>query len=111
MKKHASVFIRKEPHYRRAAIEGGLKRLGYAVTDRVVWPSKREDLLVLWNKKAGAEEERANQWESRGGTVIVLENGYLQRVDKTHYAISVHGHNGSGWFPVGAEDQIGRAHV
>lgn len=108
MKKHASVFIREEPHYGRAAIEGGLKRLGYTVTDRVVWPAKPEDLLVVWNKKAGAEEERADQWEKRGGTAIVLENGYLQRVDKTHYAVSVHGHNGSGWHPQGDEDRFAK---
>jgi len=101
VKRTACVFIRKEPFYRRSAVETGLKRLGYTISDRVVWPSKKEDALVIWNKKRGAEEDRADQWEKRGGTVLVLENGYLQRVDKTHYAISVHGHNGSGWHPVG----------
>ena len=82
VKRTACVFIRKEPMYRRAAIEGGLKKLGYTISDRVIWPSKREDLLVLWNKKRGAEEERADQWEKRGGTVIVMENGYLQQVER-----------------------------
>ena len=101
MKRTACVFIRKEPFYRRSAVETGLKRLGYTISDRVVWPSKKEDALVIWNKKAGAEEDRADQWEARGGTVIVMENGYLQQVDKTYYAISAHGHNGSGYYPVG----------
>jgi hypothetical protein len=47
----------------------------------------------------GPDENYARQWEAKGGTVIVCENGYLQKVDKTHYAMSTHGHNGSGWFP------------
>lgn len=106
MKKTAVVLIRREPHYRRQAVETGLKRLGYTISDRVVWPSKPEDTLVVWNKKAGAEEERADQWKKRGGMVAVLENGYLAKVDKTYYAISAHGHNGSGTFPVGDEDRF-----
>jgi hypothetical protein len=71
-------------------------------------PKDKRDLLVLWNKKAGAEESQADAWERAGGTVIVVENGYLQKVDKTYYAISVHGHNGSGWFPVGGEDRFSK---
>jgi hypothetical protein len=104
----AIVTIRKEPHYRRAAIESGLKRLGYAIssTAKSDAPRSRDDLLVLWNKKRGLEEEWANRWERQGGTVIVMENGYLQKVDKTIYALSVHGHNGSGWFPVHGEDRF-----
>ena len=96
--KTAVVTVRKEPAYRRAAIENGLKRLGYAITETAA-PKSRSDLLVLWNLKRGSEEERAKHWEAKGGTVIVMENGYLQREDKTHYALSTHGHNGAGWFP------------
>jgi hypothetical protein len=108
----AVIKVRKEPHYRRAAIESGLKRLGYTlvvdarfVPPPVLYPA---DLLVLWNKKAGAEEQEADAWEKAGGTVIVMENGYLQRTDKTTYAISTHGHNGSGWFPVVDEDRFSK---
>jgi hypothetical protein len=106
----AVINIRKEPHYRRAAIESGLNRLGYITHDglsRLV-PKDPFDLLVLWNKKAGAEERAADEWERAGGTVIVMENGYLQKTDKTTYAISTHGHNGSGWFPVGDEDRFSK---
>jgi hypothetical protein len=104
----AVIKVRREPHYRRAALESGLKRLGYTISDaraRCLFGGP-DDLLVLWNKKAGAEEQEADAWEKAGGTVIVMENGYLQKTDKTTYAISTHGHNGSGWFPVGDEDRF-----
>lgn len=108
MSRIAIVKIRKEPHYRRQAIESGLLRCGYELHTR--WPhliSKR-DLLVLWNRKKGAEETEAEDWERRGGSVIVMENGYLQKVDKSMYAISVGQHNGAGWFPVGDEDRFSK---
>ena len=105
----AVVQIRKEPFYRRNAVEVGLRKLGYAIdpvgTPR---PKDKRDLLVLWTKKAGVEEQQADAWERNGGSVIVMENGYLQKVDKTYYAISAHGHNGSGWFPIGNEDRFSK---
>lgn len=104
----AVITIRSEPHYRRAAIESGLKRLGYAFADQRSRPAAPADLLVLWNKKAGADERAADEWERAGGTVIVMENGYLQKTDKTTYAISTHGHNGAGFFPVGDEDRFSK---
>ena len=96
--------IRKEPYYRRAAFESGLKKVGFTLVDSVK-PTGADDWLVIWNRQQATETE-ADEWERRGGMVIVVENGYLQKVDKTHYAISVHGHNGSGWFPVGDEDRF-----
>ena len=85
------------------AFERGLKRLGYTDIREYRcgrnWPKCPDDLLVVWNLMRGPDEDYASKWEQRGGTVIVCENGYLQQVDKTHYAISTHGHNGSGWFP------------
>lgn len=102
----AVCLIRKEPYYRRAAFEQGLKRVGFTfIGPTGVNADGPEDWLVIWNRQ-GQHEVIADNWEKRGGTVIVAENGYLQKVDKTHYAISVHGHNGSGWFPVGDEDRF-----
>jgi hypothetical protein len=106
----AAVQIRAEPYYRRAAIESGLKRLGYVIADERVsrLPGGPNDLLCLWNRKAGAEEQAAEAWERAGGVVLVFENGYLQRTDKTTYAISTHQHNGAGFFPVGDEDRFSK---
>ena len=104
------LTIRREPYYRRAAFEQGLKRHGYAILGHTpgLRPKSKRDLLVLWNRKRGADDQAATQWEQHGGTVIITENAYLQKVDKTMYAISVHGHNGSGWFPVGNEDRFSK---
>ena len=109
----AVLCIRPEPHYRCNAFTEGLKRLGYDIIHRQnpdprFRPSGRDDLLVLWNKKRGHDETMAHQWEKLGGTVIVAENGYLQQTDKTYYALATHGHNGSGWFPVGADDRFAK---
>lgn len=108
----AAINLRKEPAYRREAFVSGLKRVGYSAvcmnkTDH--WqPKGPQDLLVVWNLKRGRDEEDAKTWEKRGGTVIVTENAYLQKVDKSSYAISTHGHNGSGWFPVSDEDRFNK---
>ncbi|MBX3603208.1 MAG: hypothetical protein KF863_21515 [Rubrivivax sp.] len=96
-------MIRTQPEYRRQAFEAGLRRVGYTLTDGYgrAQPQSRDDLIVVWNVRRGTDERYAREWESRGGTVVVAENGYLQQVDKTYFSISTHGHNGSGWFPVG----------
>ena len=106
--KVAVSMLRPEPYYRSDAIKAGLKRMGYDVltSPRPVLPEKPEDLLLVWNLKAGRDEDMAHRWERAGGTVLVIENGYLQKVDKSYYAISVHGHNGAGWFPVGTENRF-----
>lgn len=101
----ALCLIRKEPYYRRQAFEKGLQRVGFKLLAHLT-PEGPEDWLIIWNRKKGRDEAQADAWEAQGGTVIVAENGYLQKVDKTIYAISVHGHNGSGWFPVGDEDRF-----
>ena len=101
----AVLRLRREPFYRRDAFEKGLQRAGFTLVDKAA-PSGPRDWLVIWNRKRGADEQEADLWEQRGGTVIVAENGYLAKTEKTHYAISVHGHNGSGWFPVGEEDRF-----
>lgn len=101
--KRALLTIRQNPPYRREAFEQGLKRLGYSFVEGYgrTMPDGPDDLLVLWNVRRGRDEDYARAWERAGGTVIVSENGYLQHVDKTYYALSTHGHNGSGWWPVG----------
>lgn len=106
--RRAVLTIRKEPFYRRDAFEKMLAKHGYRVCPHGIHPDSKEDLLILWNRKKGADDNVANDWEARGGTVLVAENAYVQKVDKTYYALSVHGHNGSGWFPVGDEDRFAK---
>lgn len=102
----AICTIRLEPHYRREAFVSGLQKAGYRVVERGT-PKSKEDLLITWNRY-GTTELRADSWESDGGTVLVAENGYIGKdeIGRQLYALSVHGHNGSGWFPVGEEDRF-----
>lgn len=106
----AVIRLRKDPAYRREAFESGLRRIGCAIADGMGdrdWnPDGVHDLLVLWNRKRGTDEKLADTWERRGGTVLVAENAYLQKTDKSMYAISTHDHNGAGWFPVGPENRF-----
>ncbi len=96
----AICTIRAQPHYRRDSFITGLQRNGYKIVESGR-PESSSDLLVIWNRHGGFEQ-MADAWESKGGTVLVCENGYLGRDQqgRQHYAISAHGHNGSGWFPV-----------
>lgn len=97
--------IRHAPAYRREAWLSGLKAAGYELVDRGV-PKSADDLLVIWNRY-GDNEVDAARWEGHGGTVLVTENGYAGKDDKgrQYYAVAVHGHNGSGWWPVGPEER------
>jgi hypothetical protein len=104
----ALCMIRQQPHYRRHAFETGLRRAGYSMIQGGR-PAGPEDLLVIWNRY-GACESMARTWEQIGGTVLVCENGYLgvDSEQRQYYAISAHGHNGSGWFPRSGEDRFAK---
>jgi len=95
----AICCIRTQPHYRRDAFIKGLERNGYSIV-QAGQPKSSSDLLVIWNRHGGFEA-MADAWEARGGTVLVCENGYIgkDKEGRQFYAISAHGHNGSGWFP------------
>lgn len=103
--------IRPEPHYRREAFENGLKRAGYELAQGGR-PADKRDILVVWNRHGPVDRE-ADEWEQRGGTVIVCENGYLGKDSQGRqlYAMSVHGHNGSGWFPIGDADRFAQLEI
>lgn len=104
----AVCMLRPDPHYRSDAFISGLKRAGYEMVERGK-PSGPEDLLVIWNRY-GPYDDAAKKWEASGGTVLVCENGYAGKDEngRHYYAIAVHGHNGSGWFPVGDEDRFAK---
>lgn len=105
----AICTIRKEPCYRRSAFEAGLEKAGYKLQGGG-GPKSRDDVLCLWNRQ-GNDQDRANDWERDGGTVIVAENGYLSTVKWQSYAIAVHGHCGSGWFYVGGPERLAALNI
>jgi hypothetical protein len=98
----AYCLIREYPHYRREAFVAGLARAGYQVSVGHPGRSRPGDLLVIWNRY-GHYDQVASAHERAGGIVLVAENGYIgQDKDGVQlYALAVHGHNGSGWWPEG----------
>ena len=103
----AACMIRDLPHYRRDAFVRGLQAAGKRIVPSVgAAPKSLDDWLVIWNRY-GEGERLADLWESRGGTVLVCENGYLgtDSEGRQLYAIAIHGHNGSGRWFVGDEDR------
>ena len=107
----AVCLIREQPCYRRDAFLAGLRAAGYTL-DAGGQPRECTDLLVIWNRY-GHWDAMATAWERAGGTVLVAENGYLgiDPQGRQHYALAAHGHNGSGWWPVGAEDRFAALQV
>lgn len=102
----AICTIREQPHYRREAFVNGLRRAGYTLAEYGTPKSKR-DVFVIWNRY-GLNESRADNWEAQGGTVLVAENGYLGKdaEGRQYYALAIHGHNGSGWWPMFDDDRF-----
>lgn len=103
----AIVRIREQPWYRRDAFVRGLVKAGYQLD--VNGEGRPGDVLVIWNRY-GVYEMEADRWEASGGTVLVAENGYLGEDDQGRqlYALSIHGHNGSGKIAVGTEDRMSK---
>lgn len=111
----AYVLVRDAPWYRKEAFMLGLKAAGYNVQN--AQPSdgpKKGDVLVIWNRY-GYNHELATRFGRAGGLVLVAENGYLGAGGSApkfdvhpkgpkpgdYYALSAHGHNGSGKWPTG----------
>jgi hypothetical protein len=111
----AYCLIRREPHYRHDAFVAGLRALGYDVALQYNgWPVRPGDALVVWNRY-GDTERIADRFEAAGGTVLVVENGYIgkggvspKRTDgpgNHYYAIARHAHNGRGQWHVGGPER------
>jgi hypothetical protein len=109
----AYVLVREQPWYRREAFTVGLRAAGYTVHTQRPDKIERDDVLVIWNRYA-ENHALANKFEGAGARVLVAENGYCsaaggtpkfevmkQVTDDSYYAVSVHGHNGSGQWPTG----------
>lgn len=100
-------MIRRDPWYRHDAFVMGLRAAGYEVHDGA--PSERAgpgDVMVCWNRYYQTEQ-LADRCEAEGGTVLVAENGYVRgRHDGgDHYALAIHGHNGSGQWHIGGPER------
>lgn len=105
----AYCLIRKDPHYRHEAFNAGLVRAGYTVSQAFPGRAAPGDMMVIWNRY-GEFESAAERFEREGGIVLVAENGYIGKDEGglQYYALSKHGHNGSGRWPSGGAERFER---
>lgn len=88
---------------RHVAFEEGARAAGYEVVNArgmQAIPGAPGDLLLTWNRH-GYKHDLCSAFEADGGTVVVCEEAYSRRLyAPKHFAVSLHGHNGSGeWYP------------
>ncbi len=104
--RRALLLIRPQPHYRREAFESGVRAAGFGIVSALQRPGP-DDLLVTWNRY-GASDAMAHAVEAAGGTVIVVENGYLGRdaAGQKLYAMQRSALHGFGPFHVGDADRL-----
>lgn len=88
-------LTRRDDHYRHGAFSAGLKAHGYQV--RVDDPSGfgPDDVLLIWNRYS-VWDSIATRFAAAGGTVLVVENGYLGPK-----GISPHSMSPREWYAIG----------
>jgi hypothetical protein len=91
----------------REAILEGLANSGYKVLDHVPDSISPYDVAVMWNRW-NQNDRLAERVESRGGRVIVAENGYLGR---GNVALALSQHNGGGVWQSGDRSRLERLNV
>lgn len=90
---------------RHEAMAAGLKALDFSLTP-VEFPAAPGDVAIFWNLHP-PRDRIAEVFRSRGGQVIVAEEGYTRGIVKypSHFALALDGHNGSGRFPTGGPER------
>lgn len=88
---------------RRAALESGLKSLGYAIENGVTHNPRENDIFVTWNR-IGAGDNISRLFKSRGLKVLVTENATWGNgfAGDRWYTIARDYHNTAGKFPIGS---------
>jgi hypothetical protein len=89
---------------KRDAFNEGLPAAGFELVQDLRRPEPG-DVLVVWNRQGGFHEQ-AREFERRGATVLVAENGYLGKRwrGEPWVALSIGHHAGAGeWRPGGSE--------
>jgi hypothetical protein len=97
----AANLVRDLPHYRRDAIDAGLRACGFVVEHSTRPDPRPGDVLVIWNRY-GHYERAADKYEAAGALVLVIENGWLGEDERRRqrYAVAAYQHNGAGaWLP------------
>lgn len=102
----ACLLLRHTQHYRADVFAAALRWHGYQVDTRHQRNPQPNDLLVIWNRNRSLDPI-AQKYEAAGARVLVVENGYLDRLNgQKYYALALGGHNGSGRWFVGDEPRF-----
>jgi len=105
---NAWITLRHQPPYRSASFADGLQAAGFTPQLRFPQPNevKKEDVVVTWNLNPRYRGP-AMAAKNIGARLIVAENGYIQKYHdlEPYYALARDGHNGAGFWYVGAEDR------
>jgi hypothetical protein len=107
MKPRAFCYIRDLPHYRRSSFVSGLAAAGFDIPPQGTTQFRPGDVAVVWNRY-GEYDRIATTAEKAGAVVFVTENGFVgrDREGRQFYQLAIGGHNGSGWWRVGAGDRL-----
>lgn len=102
----AHVKVLPRPPYHGDRMLSALQGLGYKARTAPQDAPERGDVLVLWNRYP-RDERLARAYESAGGAVIVVENGYFGRNFRGSewFAAAKTQHNGAGECPEGDPDR------
>jgi hypothetical protein len=90
----------------------GLKAAGYKADMAEIHDPKKDDILVVWNRKP-SNIDKVTRFEAAGARVIIAENGYIGHADDGARLISLalwH-HLGKGWWYVGDEKRYLKHHI
>lgn len=97
--------LRAGIHYRREAFDDGLRAAGFKVVSNLPKPEKG-DILCIWNRY-GRFAAEAKEFERRGATVLVAENGYLGKgwLGGEWFSLTAGHHGGAGRWPDGGPER------
>lgn len=86
---------------RHEAIKQGLRAAGFRVVEGKGSP-KKGDILVSWTRFQHGKEQICEQFEARGGRVLIAEEGYIRNVaGRKYFSLSWDDHAGNGQWYVG----------
>lgn len=100
IEKRAINLIRRNVRARAAALDEGLRALGYEILQNPVERVQANDILLIWNRY-GNMDRMAQKFEAAGRPVIVVENSYVDMKNtKKSFAMALNHHNGAGHWPI-----------
>ncbi len=88
--------------HKNELFEAGLYALGYDTTWGDIYEPKKNDVLIVWNRKS-SNIDKCERFERAGCRVIVAENGYIGYADDGSrlISLSLSHHLGKGRWYVG----------